>query len=110
MAVVGDGWQLRKVVAKCGDLPVAEAKDLHERHPRPLPAGFVERDVDLGNENVVIRGVVQDVGGPLQVHRGLVGRLLVIHTNSGPDRIAAHRTGIHVTFEYFFMCESHSPV
>lgn len=50
--------------------------------------GLVEGDVDLGNENVGIRGVVQDVGEPFQVHRALVGRLLVIHAGSGPDRIA----------------------
>ena len=36
-------------------------------------------------------GLVQDVGGPFQVHRTLVGRLLVIHAGSGPDRIAAHQ-------------------
>ena len=53
--------------------------------------GLVEGDVDLGNENVGIRGVVQDVGEPFQVHRALVGRLLVIHAGSGPDRIAAHQ-------------------
>ena len=34
---------------------------------------------------------MQDVGGPFQVHRALVGRLLVIHAGSGPDRIAAHQ-------------------
>jgi hypothetical protein len=47
VAVGGDLRQLRKVVAKSGDLPVAEAKDLHERHRRLPLAGFVERDVDL---------------------------------------------------------------
>ena len=25
-------------------------------------------------------------------------------------RVPGDRTGIHVTFEYFFMCDSHSPV
>ena len=58
---------------------------------RPSPVGFVEGDVDLGNENVGIRGVVQDVGGPFQVHRAVVGRLLVVHAGSGPDRITAHQ-------------------
>jgi len=50
VAVGSDGWQLRTVVAKRGDLPVAEAKDLHERHRRLPPVGFVEGDVDLGNK------------------------------------------------------------
>src|SRR5262245_42269540 len=72
VAVGGDGWQLREVVAKYGDLPVADAKDPHKGHRRRPPVGFVEGYVDLGNEDVGIRGVVQDVGGPFQVHRALV--------------------------------------
>ena len=55
MAVGGDGWQLRKVVAKHVDLPVAEAKDLYERLRRPPPVGFVECDVDSGPRASVFR-------------------------------------------------------
>lgn len=91
LTVGGDHWQFGEVVAKHGNLPAAEAEDLHERHRRALAVGFVERDVDLGDEHVGIRGVVQDGGGPFQVHRGLVGRLLVVRAGSGADRITAYQ-------------------
>lgn len=78
-----------EVVTEHGDPPVADAEDLHQRY-RLTPSSWMVKDrIELGDEHVCVRRLVQDQSGLPGVHRAPGRQFLVKCADPGTDRAAA---------------------